>query len=320
MNVHVIFGAGQVGSGLARLLAAEGHAVRVVRRSTNPVAPGVEVVAADARVPEAVLAATEGATVLYHCMNPSAYTAATWETEFPALGEALIAATLARGARLVCLDNLYPYGETATARTEETPQAGTGRKALVRIAWERRLRQAADELGLRWTMGRAGDFVGPGTADQSLFSTALVRRLAAGKTAWVVGDPDAVHAFGYVPDVVKGLAALGRASADVEGRSWHLPVLSVSPRDLVRAMAAAAGHEGRARALPGWAIRALAPVVPLFAELRETLYQWEQPFMASDAAFRARFPGLATPLGFVAEQTVAGVQPRSLPLAARPAV
>ena len=57
MELHVVFGAGQVGSGLARRLVDAGVRVRVVRRSDKPVGPGIEVVAADARDPAAVRAA-----------------------------------------------------------------------------------------------------------------------------------------------------------------------------------------------------------------------------------------------------------------------
>ncbi len=108
MSLHVVFGAGQVGARLAAELIAHGHTVRVVRRSAVPV-PGAEVVAGDAQDPVFATRVTAGAAAIYHCMNPSAYTAAAWELEYPRLGAALIAAALANDARLVCLDNLYGY-------------------------------------------------------------------------------------------------------------------------------------------------------------------------------------------------------------------
>src|SRR6187401_656461 len=127
--LHVVFGAGQIGRELARAFA---------RR------------------------VTEGAAVVYHCMNPSAYTKEAWSTEFPKFGESLIQAAVANDARLVVLDNLYAYGVTDGRRTEETPRAATGPKGQVRIAWEKRLREAAENEGLRFVVGRGGDFFGPG--------------------------------------------------------------------------------------------------------------------------------------------------------------
>lgn len=297
----VVFGAGQVGAGVARAMSEAGHRVRVVRRSSAPV-DGAEVVSGDARDPAFVLRATEGADVIFHCMNPSAYTGAAWEEEFPQLGEALIGAARAHGAKLVCLDNLYAYGE-AERRSEDSPLLATGRKGRVRIDWDLRLRS---EPGLRWAAGRAGDFFGPGTADQSLFSAAAVAGLGEGRSMWLVGDADAVHAFGYVPDVVRGLVAL--ATSDAEG-VWLLPATHVTPRELVSRLAAELGSKAGARTLPPWAVRALAPVVPIFRELKETLYQWDRPFLVDDGPFRARFPGLATSLEDAVRQTASEARP-----------
>lgn len=289
MSVHVVFGAGQVGSGLVRALVAQGHTVRVVRRSATPV-PGAEGVAGDARDPAFAIEATRGAAVIYHCMNPSAYTGAAWEEEFPRQGEALIAAALAADAKLVCLDNLYGYGITDGRRTEATPMAATGRKGRVRVAWNEKLHGTP---GLRFAVGRAGDFFGPGVGDHSLMSPRSLAGLRTGSAPWLVGDTSAPHAFSFVPDVVAGLAALG--TSDATG-VWHLPVIEVAPAELVARIADALGSSTRARSLPGWAVSTLGHVVPLFGELRETLYQWDRPFLVDDSRFRARFPGLARSL------------------------
>lgn len=310
--LHVVFGAGQVGLGLAARLAAKGLRVRVVKRSTVEL-PGVEVLAGDATDVAFATRACAGAAVVYHCMNPSAYTGAAWADEFPRQGEALIAATLAAGARLVCLDNLYGYGVVEGERTEATPLGAEGPKGRVRVAWARRLEAARDAEGLRFVVGRAGDFFGPGTADNSLFSTAALRKMAAGSAMWLVGDADAPHSFSFVPDVVAGLAAVGEAGAEVEGRFLHLPMVTMSPRALVTAIASAAGVRPRAYALPAWLLVGLSPAVPLFRELRETLYQWDRPFLASDAAFRALFSGLAAGADRAAAETAALLRPEARP-------
>lgn len=308
--LHVVFGAGQVGAGLAARLRDRGLRVRVVRRTAGPVGAGLEVVAADATDPDAAAVAARGAAVIYHCMNPSAYTGAAWEAEFPRQGEALIAAAVANGARLVCLDNLYAYGPTTGPRREDHALLADGVKGRVRVAWDRALRDAAATRGLRFTVGRAGDFFGPGAADHSLLGASAVAGLRDGRRVPLVGDTTAPHAFSYVPDVVAGLAALGTAEADVEGRVFHLPVITVAPAALVAALAAALGVPSRTLTLPAWAVRALGPVVPMLRELGETLYQWDRPFLVDDGAFRSRFPGLATPLDRAAEEVAASVATR----------
>lgn len=291
--LHVVFGAGQVGGALARLLATRGHTVRVVRRSPASIGPGVEVVAGDARDADFARRASEGAAAIYHCVNPSSYTKEAWSVEFPAFGAALVGAAVANDARLVCLDNLYAYGTTDGPRTPETPLRPVGVKGQVRAEWDAALRAAAATRGLKFVAGRAGDFFGPGALDQALFGMTAVRGLAAGRRLWLVGDPRAIHAFSYVPDVVDGLAAMGEAEADVDGRVFHLPVHAVAPADLADAIARALGVPPRWTALPPWAVRGLGLVVPVLRELSETMYQWDRPFLSDDAPFRARFPGLA---------------------------
>lgn len=308
MALHVVFGAGQIGASLAHRLASQGQQVRVARRSARPIAgPGIEVVSGDATDSAFTLRASQGASVIYHCMNPSAYTGAAWKKEFPAQGEALIAAAIATGARLVCLDNLYAYGVVDGARTETTPLGATGPKGRVRVAWDVRLRAARSD-GLRYVVGRAGDFFGPGTADNSLISPSAVAGLAVGRAPWLIGDTAAPHAFSYVPDVVAGLAALGGAPDDaVDGAIFHLPVVTVPPGELITRIATALGSSTRARSLPAWVVPLLGTVVPLFRELRETLYQWDRPFLIDDSAFRTRFPGIASSLSQAVMGTAATV-------------
>ncbi|MFN7146972.1 MAG: NAD-dependent epimerase/dehydratase family protein, partial [Myxococcota bacterium] len=212
-------------------------------------------------------------------------------------GDALIAAALAHGAKLVCLDNLYGYG-VVDHSAEDTPMHATGRKGRVRAAWDAKLRST---VGLRWAAGRAGDFFGPGTEANSLFSPAMVEGLREGRAAWLLGDATAPHAFGYVPDVIDGLVAL--ATSDATG-VWHLPAHTIAPADLVARLADAAGSSARARVVPGWLFHAVAPFVPLFRELRETFYQWDRPFLVDDSRFRGRFPGVGRSLAEAVAETV----------------
>ncbi len=304
--LHVVFGAGQIGAPLAALLQARGLRVRVVRKSAKPV-PGVaDVVVGDARDPAFAADAVRGAAVVHHCLNASAYTAASWEQEFLPMGTAILAAATQAGARLVVLDNLYGYGVVDGPRTEATPMAAperAGGKARVRIAWDAVLRTAIAQ-GARVVVGRAGDFFGPGT-EQAVLPDAAVRGLVAGQRPWLLGDPSAVHAFSYAPDVVHALCALGTADDDVEGRVFHLPVLPVAPAALLSALADALGTTTKHRRASRTFVTLMGPFVPMLRALRETMYQWDRPFLVDDAAFRSRFPGSGTTLDEAVRATAA---------------
>ncbi|HEX7623938.1 MAG TPA: NAD(P)H-binding protein, partial [Anaeromyxobacteraceae bacterium] len=111
-ELHVVFGAGQIGPLLAARLRAHGKVVRVVRKSAGTVpVEGVEVVRGDAMDAAFCIEATGGAQVVYHCMN-TPYLAKVWLETLPRLQANLVAAAGRAGARLVMLDNLYALGRT----------------------------------------------------------------------------------------------------------------------------------------------------------------------------------------------------------------
>lgn len=308
--LHVIFGAGQIGAGLARTLRDRGLRVRVIRRSDRPVGDGIEVRAGDARDADFATRAAAGAAVVYHCTNPSKYTGKAWERELPPMGEAIIAAAGAAGARLVVLDNLYAYGPHTEPLTEETEMNPVGRKGAVRKAWHQRLRRAWRDEGLRVVIGRAGDFFGPG-ADGALVDETAVRGLTRGKRPLVVGDPDSPHAFSYIPDVVDALAALGSAGDDVDGQIFHLPVHEIAPAELYRRIGEALGVDVRPRRMGKAMFRLLSPFASIAREMLETLYQWDRPFAVDDSKFRARFPEI----GADVDDAVAGTAELARPAA-----
>jgi uncharacterized protein YbjT (DUF2867 family) len=97
MSLHVVVGAGPVGSATARLLTARGEQVRVITRSGSGPAD-VERVAADASDAEVLTRYVEGAEAIYSCAGPAYH---RWATDWPPLGAALIRAAEASGAVLV---------------------------------------------------------------------------------------------------------------------------------------------------------------------------------------------------------------------------
>src|SRR5882672_2451564 len=118
MSLHVIVGAGPVGSGAARLLAEGGERVRLVsRRGSGPEHRSIERVAADATQADRLSELATGAAALYNCANPLYH---RWLTDWPPLAAALLTAAERTGAPLVTLSNLYGYGEVTGPITEAT--------------------------------------------------------------------------------------------------------------------------------------------------------------------------------------------------------
>ena len=87
---HVVFGAGQVGRGLAARLAEGEGAVRVVSLHEPSGRPaGVEWRAADVSDPAAATEAAAGAAIIYQCLN-APYT--NWPALFPPLQRGVLGA------------------------------------------------------------------------------------------------------------------------------------------------------------------------------------------------------------------------------------
>lgn len=294
-DLHVVFGAGQIGPPLARLLRDHGHRVRLVRRS-GPAPEGIETLHGDAGDPAFAAEAARGARAIYHCMNP-AYFAAEWARELPRLAGSLVEAAGRAGARLVVLDNVYLLGRpNGRPLDEDSPVAPCSRKGEIRARVGEQLAAAHARGDARVVIGRASDFYGPGGTGTHFGDVMWSKALTTG-TAQMVVRLDTAHAYHYTLDVVAGLAALGEADDDVTGRWWMLPAApAVTTGEMLVRIGRALGRELRPQRMPPIALAALGLFVPILRELREMAYQWEEPFLVNDARFRARFTIEPTPL------------------------
>jgi nucleoside-diphosphate-sugar epimerase len=307
-RLHVVFGAGQVGSALAVHLAGQGIAVRAVSRHRPAALPGVDWRAADAADAEAAADAAKGAAVIYQCLN-APYN--QWPERFPPLQRGVLAAAERTGALLVSLENLYGYGPASgRPMTEDLPLAATGVKGRARAAMTAELLAAAGAGRIRIAIGRASDFFGPGVTQGSTLGERVFGNALAGRRADFIGNPGQPHTYSYVPDIAAGLATLG-TDARAVGGVWHLPgPPTVTTRALLDAVAGQVGHPVGIRALPKLAVRALGLASPTLRGLAETYYQFGEPFVLDTAKYRATFGAAGTPLGDAIAATLAWYRTR----------
>ncbi len=280
-ELHVILGAGQIGTLLAAHLAGQGKRVRVVRRGAGavPIA-GVEVMRGDLLDAAFAREVGRGASVVYQCTNP-VYT--VWPKELLPLTEGAITAAQENGARLVVLDCLYAYGKNTDMR-EDTPMAPCSKKGALRQRMADRYAEARRD-GLSVTLVRASDFFGA-AMDQSVLTNARnVERFLGGKSIEVVGDGNAPHAFTYGPDVARALAR----TAEIADAPFvvFVPTLAARPtREWIAALARQLSHAGTVSPIRGWMLRAVGIVWSMGRELGEMAYQFERPFLLDDAMSR----------------------------------
>src|SRR5215472_130710 len=204
---HVVVGAGPIGSGVARVLAEQGHQVVVVTRSGSGPRERAECVAADAADAATMTGLADGAAAIYNCANPPYH---KWPAMWPPIASSLLGAAERSGAVLVSVSNLYGYGpareslgvdgyDKAHPMTEQTPLAATGKKGMVRAQmWRDAL--AAHQAGrVRAVEVRASDYVGPGAS--SVLGDRLVPRVLRDRAVSVLGSADRLHTWTFTGDV-----------------------------------------------------------------------------------------------------------------------
>ncbi|MEU3526751.1 NAD-dependent epimerase/dehydratase family protein [Streptomyces sp. NPDC038707] len=305
MSLSIVLGFGPAGAATARLLADQGHSVRVVTRSgrrLEPGIPGIEHVALDARDSEELTEAARGADAIYSCAAPPYH---RWASDWPPLASSVCAAAEATGAVLVMLGNLYGYGPVDGPMTEELPLAATGTKGRIRAGVWEQARKLHEQGRIRAVEVRASDFFGPGVTDGGHLAARVMPRLLRGKPVSTLGDPDAPHSWSYVPDVAGALVEVA-GEERAWGRAWHVPTQpALSPREMIGRLAAQAGTGPVAvRGLPSAVLAVAGCFLPLIRELKEVRYQFDRPFVVDSRAYEAEFALRSTPVDEQVKVTV----------------
>ncbi|MBW5484686.1 NAD-dependent epimerase/dehydratase family protein [Streptomyces bambusae] len=302
MSLHVVIGFGPAGAATARLLAEQGHSVRVVTTSGRPAEPGIEHLALDASDSARLTEAVRGAVAIHSCAAPPYH---RWAAQWPPLAASLCTAAEASGAVLVMLGNLYGYGPVDRPMTEDLPLAATGPKGRVRAAVWEQVRSLHDEGRIKAVEVRASDFFGPGVTDGGHLAERVVPRVLRGKPVSTLGDPDAPHSWSYLPDVARALVEVA-GEERAWGRAWHVPTAPArSVREMVDLLAARAGKEPVAvRGLPPAVLGLASLFSPLLRELKEIRYQFDRPFVIDSSAYEAEFAVRATPVDEQVRATV----------------
>jgi nucleoside-diphosphate-sugar epimerase len=279
----VIGATGGIGGEVAHALLAAGWRVTGLARSPANAARragwvgGIEWIAGDAMKEADVVAAAQGAKIIFHGANPPGYK--NWRgLAIPMLRHTITAASAA-GARLIFPGNVYNFGPDAGAVvTETSPQNPRTRKGRIRVEMEAML-ETSTKNGTRALVIRAGDFFGP-HQPASWFKDAMVKPGKPLKSVTYPGVHDAGHAWAYLPDLAATIARL----AAIEGSLPDFERLNFGghwlPRgvQMAQAIARAAGNPKLPiRRLPWALIYAGATVSTFMREALEVRYLWQVP-------------------------------------------
>lgn len=304
-SLHVILGAGQVGSRLAMHLAERGHRVRIVQRGAGKPQAGVEHVRGDITDLAFAESAARGASVVYDCMNPAYH---QWPTHLLPIGRGALHGAKMAGAKLVALDCLYMYGRPNGAMREDSPLAPCSKKGVLRVELANMRLDAHRRGDVAVAIARASDFFGP-NLPYSAWSSRFFERVYAGRAGECMGDPDMPHSYTYVEDIVRSLAALGESAtsgARAFGRVWHIPTAKAeSTRALANRLGDALGLPIKMKRVPKILLRTAGLFDPFMREVVEMTYQWEMPYVLDSSRFESELRITPTPVEDAVHATAA---------------
>ncbi|MEZ0108076.1 nucleoside-diphosphate-sugar epimerase [Catenulispora sp. EB89] len=291
MALHVIVGAGPVGTATAKVLAERGEQVRVVTRSgSGPEHANIERVATDATDADRLSALAEGAAALYNCASPAYH---QWFADWPPLAAALLTAAERSGAVLTVANNLYGYGPVTGPIGPDTPLAATHPKLKLRADMYRDALARHQAGRIRMTEVRASDYI----EANSILSYLLAKPLDNGKRAYVPAPLNVKHSWTAIADVAR-LLALVSGDERAWGQAWLVPTTApLTVRELSDRYVAARGLKpAKLTQLPYAVLWGAGLFDKMSKELRATRYQFAKPFVLDSTLTEKTFGLAPTPI------------------------
>ena len=228
----------------------------------------VERVVADLTDPGAVLRATGGCDLLFHCVGlPLA------EMHLhPEIAGNVAAAAKATGARVMLITGYWAYSPVKDLPiTEFHLREPRALKCAYRKQQEDRLAEAGAAIVC------LPDFYGPGVGREASILNAAVLAVAEGRKADWPGNADAKRDFLYVPDL--GPPAVELATRDLAyGQRWNFDGSGpMEPRRLLDLAGEVVGRPARVRVNGALALALVGIFSPTVRQFRELLPLYSRP-------------------------------------------
>lgn len=275
-KVLVLGASGNFGGATAKTFAAGGWQVSRYARGSD------------------MAAAAQGMDLIVNGLNPPGYH--DWARLIPQITGQVLAAARASGATVLVPGNVYVYGREPGPWGPNTPHRPVSRKGAIRASMEAQYRVAAEAGQVRVIILRGGDFMVPAAPD-SVLSRVVLKGVAKGRIV-SLGDPDARHAYAYLPDMARVAEALAEMRQALPAYA-DLPFAGhcFSTNDLAAVVARLTGRPMTVGRFAWWQLRLLAPFWELARELSEMRYLYDLPHSLSGAELERLLPGFQiTPL------------------------
>ena len=108
------------------------------------------------------------------------------------------------------------------------------------------------------------------------------------------GDPDAPHAWAYLPDAARAAVALAEVREELaDFEDVPFPGYTLSGRELAKALCEATGRAMQVRGFQWGMMRLLRPFMPMLKGVFEMRYLWSLPHRLDGARLAELAPGFA---------------------------
>jgi nucleoside-diphosphate-sugar epimerase len=315
-QTNVVFGAaGSLGAAIVRKLAALGVPTRSVVRSLDrakqvlPQQATIEIEVGDALNAESVHALCHDADTIYHCVNvPYQH----WSEIMPKVTDNILAGAKEAKASIIFPGNVYGYGNFQNIpATEDHPLAATSKKGKLRNAIEGKLMKAHKAGDVSLVIPRFPDYYGPNVVNRLMGS--IFENVISGKKAQWIGKLNVPHDLIYIEDAAAAAVLLGM-NEDGRGEVWHVPGAGpLTGRQFIEMAFKAAGTKPEIGMLSGGFLRFASLINSDAREMRELLYEFEEPLVLDGTKFARDFPSFSyTPHEEAIQKTVEWFRKRSV--------
>ncbi len=300
MTKNIIIGTGPLGLAVMDELTQQGQDVTLVNRSgvVNETLPeSVNIVKGDVTNSSDVRHICKDASIVYICAQP-AYT--NWIEGFPPIISGIINGLTGSDTRVVFGDNLYMYGSTGGKPiNEELPHLATSKKGRLRSQIANMLLESDLDVKLL----RASDFFGPRVRNSG-FGDVVFKSVIEGKSVNVFGKPNLLHSVTYIRDFAKGLVLLGE-SHNVKESVFHVPNNeNTTPGQFIELIGLELNRKLKVMAAGKIMVSILGLFIPMIKEVKEIMYQWNEPFIVDHSLFIKNFNFTPTPFNNSIKETI----------------
>jgi nucleoside-diphosphate-sugar epimerase len=278
---------GAIGTPLAKELTSYTDKIRLVSRNPKKVNENDELFPADITDPEQVDRAIAGSDVVYVTVGFE-YSINVWQKNWPLLIRHVIDSCRQYNANLVFFDNIYMYDREYLNRlTEKTPIRPTSQKGKVRAEIAAMILDEIERGRINALIARSADFYG---LRNSILVELVVKNMMKNKRAMWFADAHKIHTFTSAEDAAKATALLGN-TPDAYNQVWHLPTDNspLTGKDWIELVARLLKKKPKYSVIPSWMVSFTGLFVPLFKELSEMTYQYQQDYIFSSSKFEKRF-------------------------------